>query len=973
MNTSLYSERKQKFMDDPYHFKNMIPDDQDQFFYSANCPNSSDRGDYGNSPEWDWNAMFGGSGTDCGKDVIVDNLGNIYVVGDFSGNTHFGDESLVSTGLRDVFLAKFSPSGDLLWIRQLLSSPGGKAESFAICDDNNENLLITGSFSGDQLSYGDDFVDKIGTADIFAAKFNKEGGLIWLKNYGALSASLKGLKIQNDVSGYIYIAGSSTTIEYQSILLKADAGGQEIWRQYNKSRFEDLAVHDQNIYITGTLTEPENFGDTLMVPNGWNAFLAKMDLNGGCEWAVMGQQLQTGYGRSYATDMVVDDQGNIYFGGWYETNVSFGSINLTSNYIDLFITKADSSGNILWAIGSVSFHQPSMNDMHLCYDGRICFTGVFSHEIQFGDIDLNYNGTRYFTTWITPQGTFDTAFQRDIKDNNFTISNSQTIIYAGNTTWDVVICQTDFSGNESWRYLSSGDSGQASLIGIETDKRDGSIYFCGMMNGTVDFFGISYSNDIPSGFITKSNYNGEVVWTTRLFGGTINDYFIGNSMILNEEFNKIYIQGKFTDTLTIGDDVFTTSDYTSFLSCFTTEGIYKWTVIFAPESVSPQSVASDKEGNVIVAGLIDNGDDPMIAKYDSSGNIKWIRQVTGLDYGYTCIVSTDNDNNIYVTIEPGTGVLNFSDSIQLNFNDEHEGHVVLAKYNAVGDIQWAKNYGDSPLADGGYYSWPAAIKATPEGESYILGWHGDSASFGDILLRSPYSDYSHFIAKFDTDGFTEWVKSIQMYKYDLNYNEIDIDNENNCYIMSEFRDTIVFAGDDIQLVNSGKGDFYTARYNANSELSWVKTVICPDGSVHPSGIAVYDTNNLFVGGYFYNKLIIENDTLLAPNMSGFLVHIGDTTGNSGFTTYPYQNDYLKIIPNPSRGIYNIYPDNHDFSSDITLEVFSLTGKKILQHHYASASIPLTLDISTYPDGIYLVVIRNACKCYYGKIIKNGFL
>ncbi len=66
---------------------------------------------------------LGGSSADDSKSIAVDGSGNTYVVGEFQGTADFdpgaGTTNLSSAGNSDVFIAKYDTSGDLVWAKSV--------------------------------------------------------------------------------------------------------------------------------------------------------------------------------------------------------------------------------------------------------------------------------------------------------------------------------------------------------------------------------------------------------------------------------------------------------------------------------------------------------------------------------------------------------------------------------------------------------------------------------------------------------------------------------------------------------------------------------------------------------------------------------------------------------------------------------------------------------------------------------------
>jgi hypothetical protein len=79
-----------------------------------------------------------------------------------------------------------------------------------------------------------------------------------------------------------------------------------------------------------------------------------------------------------------------------------------------------------------------------------------------------------------------------------------------------------------------------------------------------------------------------------------------------------------------------------------------------------------------------------------------------------------------------------------------------------------------------------------------------------------------------------------------------------------------------------------------------------------------------------------------------------------------QPDQIQIFPNPASG--EIHVEWPGANQEGTLRILSLTGQEIqFQHLHSKHSI--TIDISTYPPGFYLVDIRNDNGHYQKKFVK----
>lgn len=152
---------------------------------------------------------------------------------------------------------------------------------------------------------------------------------------------------------------------------------------------------------------------------------------------------------------------------------------------------------------------------------------------------------------------------------------------------------------------------------------------------------------------------------------------------------------------------------------------------------------------------------------------------------WNALISTDNQDNIYMTSEYTSTNL-IIDDINLTF-EEGDGNILLAKFDSQGTTLWAKVNAGSPIQWGDYYAWPTGIQTDLEGNTYLKGWHADSAMFDNTILISSLdipdynNHYNKFVAKFDTEGNTIWVNTISEHISSRDYNQFDIDKDGNVY------------------------------------------------------------------------------------------------------------------------------------------------------------------------------------------------
>lgn len=95
-----------------------------------------------------WSRVGQGPGIDYGLGVATDGTGEVFLTGEFSEVFTLGGKSLRSRGSTDVYVARFDAAGALLWLKQ--SGGGGSDNAYVDVMDGRGGLLIAGAFSGTQ-------------------------------------------------------------------------------------------------------------------------------------------------------------------------------------------------------------------------------------------------------------------------------------------------------------------------------------------------------------------------------------------------------------------------------------------------------------------------------------------------------------------------------------------------------------------------------------------------------------------------------------------------------------------------------------------------------------------------------------------------------------------------------------------------------------------------------------------------------
>jgi len=334
-----------------------------------------------------WAKSMGGLYDDQGLDIAVDGSGKVYVTGIFKGTADFdpgtGTANLSSVATsNDVFVSKYDTAGNYVWAKSV--GGNGDDQGLGIAVDGSGNVHVTGYFSSATADFdpgtGVSNLSRVGTADIFVAKYDINGNYTWARNIGSSGNDNWGQAIGVDGSGNVYVTGYFfATVDFDPgtgtanltsgggcdvFLAKYDAGGNYVWAKQMGGSPSDydagygLAVDGSgNAYVTGIFTgtmdaDPGSGTANLTSGGNYDVFFAKYDAGGNYVYA----KKVGGSNYDQSLDITADGSGNVYVTGYFTSATAdfdpgTGTANLTNNAggYDGFVAKYDAGGNYVWA------------------------------------------------------------------------------------------------------------------------------------------------------------------------------------------------------------------------------------------------------------------------------------------------------------------------------------------------------------------------------------------------------------------------------------------------------------------------------------------------------------------------------------------------------------------------------------------------------------------------------------------------
>ncbi len=285
-------------------------------------------------PNVQWGVQFGSAGDDSSYDATVDPSGNVFIAGATDGALFAADPFV-----EDIYVARYALDGSLLWGQQIGSSTTSEVAGNCATDAAG-NCYAAGSV---ESAVGG---TALGAYDALACKFLSDGTVAWMRQFGTSSVD-KARGIGSDLAGNVYVTGytegdlAATNQGNEDVFLaKYDSAGSLLWtRQFGSTGSdlgEDLCLDAAgNCYIVGRTN-----GDTGDGSHGYDdGFIAKYDKDGNLQW--VRQHGASQYDQFY--DVVVAESGNIYIGGSSNT---FGGPDAGQG--DTIIVKCDPAGDVAW-------------------------------------------------------------------------------------------------------------------------------------------------------------------------------------------------------------------------------------------------------------------------------------------------------------------------------------------------------------------------------------------------------------------------------------------------------------------------------------------------------------------------------------------------------------------------------------------------------------------------------------------------
>lgn len=439
-------------------------------------------------PTLQWGHSFSGPGNTSNyintlRGVATGPDGAVYVVGHFANNLDMDPgpgTTMLTTAAQtdfDMLLAKYDSSGALLWAEPLVTASAAFPD---FIERQPGGDLIIGGYITDTVDFdpGPGQLNVGGNLDIFFARYDQNGNVVWAKTFGSHSGIDEMHALEVDAVGNIWIAGAindsidmdpgpgvamfhPTPSSRDGLIVKFDPDGNYQWGHVFGNTWSDQAKAiafdaSGNAVVTGLFRtsvdmDPSAGIYTLdQLGTGDDTFVARFTTNGALiDVFAFGASA----GTVEPSAITVDANGDLvvcgeFYGGMasLEPGQTNGTINI-GGYMWGWIAKYSTAPALLWSnvFSTIQSGGPEFQHLVLDADGDVVIGG--SHVDNFdadpgpGNVYMWTNGA-YLLQYNGADGAFEWESQLGSSVSNYFeglhIDPDDTkYVAGGNGNWDM--------------------------------------------------------------------------------------------------------------------------------------------------------------------------------------------------------------------------------------------------------------------------------------------------------------------------------------------------------------------------------------------------------------------------------------------------------------------------------------------------------------------------------------------------------
>ncbi len=440
-----------------------------------------------------------------------------------------------------------------------------------------------------------------------------------------------------------------------------------------------------------------------------------------------------------------------------------------------------------------------------------------------------------------------------------------------------IVCISNcYSQNWLWAKSANGTPNSFNELNSVSVDANGNVFIAGVFNSSTLAFGsttlINAGN--TNQFIAKYDANGNMLWAKSVGGTSV----ITALSVCVDASGNVFLTGDFTSPITFGSNTLSNPGSADvYIAKYDTNGNVLWAKSAGGIGDDfGRSLSTDSSGNVFLTGTyasstitfgsttltnaanISNNSfitNIFLVKYDTNGNVLWAKSSIGTheDQGS---ISVDGGGNVILTGTYSSPMITLDTITLINVDSSGSNYeVFIAKYNATGNVLWAKSAGGTSSGESN------SARTDAVGNVFVAGTFGGSnITFGSTTLINAGSVGSDaFIAKYDPSGNVLWAKSAGGTDTDRG-SSVSADACGNVFFTGLFDSpNITFDSTTLTRTRGSSDPMFVVKFDGNGNVLCASS-LSSGGNIN--FVSADPFGNAYIGGSFYaNPFIVGTDTL----------------------------------------------------------------------------------------------------------------